>query len=676
MKKRIFSLLIALVLCCSFFVGCGEEEATATKRSYNGTHILTATETEEYMVKDGKTDYRILIPSDFDTHTKMASSELQTFFKQATGITLIIDFETGEGVTHTADAKYISIGDTKMLESANFNGDDITENDYDKEKLTKDGLRILTKDKTVYLIGGESTGTVNAVYDFLQIMFNYEFYFFDCWEIDEGVLNAKLLNFNVTDIPDIVHRNAPWSAINNSYDNFRYRARNSMTDCMLAIGDIEHGYTRTTFHNTSEILPPAAPTTEGEWLSDNGDQLCYTAHGDPDSYQRMVERTVKVVIDCMKDQKVGTKPNLKVFTISHEDNGAICGCAACLSEKTKYGAASGSVILFLNNVMTLLHEKMDEALASDPEGAKSWVRKDMYCVYFAYGSFVRAPSAEIDEETGKYVPVHSELTFHPQLGTYFAINNLDYANDIYYHSNNSARKNMEVTFDLANIQVLWTYNVNFSNYLEPVNSFNFFNTNGYSFLASGNAFYMYNQANFNQPGLTSFQTLKIYLDSKCFWDSSLDTEQLTLNYFEAMFGETKDIMMRLWNEERNYDDMLMDKTTQREAFSFMRTINRAEWWPAHMLIRWMALCEEAMEVAEKAYKNTDPEKYEQILYHIEQEYVMPCYYLAYLHKKDVVGEKWVDAAKFLKYTAADKLPTYCINQSGASLNKDWRNLVV
>ena len=389
----------------------------------------------------------------------------------------------------------------------------------------------------------------------------------------------------------------------------------------------------------------------------------------------MVERTVKVVIDCLKKSQVGYKPNIKVFTISHEDNGAICGCAACLSEKTKYGAPSGSVILFLNNVMTLLHEKMDEALATDPEGAKSWVRKDMFCVYFAYGSFVKAPSCEYNEDLGKYVPVHEELTFHPNLGTYFAISNLDYANDIYYSSNNSARKNMEVTFDLANIQVLWCYNVNFSFYMEPVNSFNFFNTNGYSFLASGKAFYMYNQANFNQPGLTSFQTLKIYLDSKCLWDSSLDTEQLTLNYFDAMFGETKDIMMKLWNEERNYSDMLMDKTDQRKSFSFMRTVNRSEWWPAHMVIRWMAMCEEAMDIAEKAYKETDPEKYESILFHIQQEYVLPCYLLAYLHKKDVVGEKWVDAARFLKYTAAD-FPTYCINQSGSSLNTDWRRLVV
>ena len=639
--------------------------------------MFTAPELEDYMVQDGKTDYRILIPANYDTNAKVASGELQTFFKQATGINLIVDFESGEGLTHNENLKYISIGDTKLLESANFNGDDNTENDYDKTVLTKDGVRILTKDKTVYLIGGGSQGNINAVYDFLAIMFNYEYYYHNCWEIDEGVLNAKLRDFNVTNIPDIKHRYTGWAAVVNSSNNMAYRMRASLSECLIPMGDIENGYPMAGFHNTNEILPKAVETNEGEWFSDNGDQLCYTAHGDPDSYQRMVERTVKVVIDCLKDYKVGLKPDYKFFSITHEDGGGTCTCAECQKQKETYGAASGSVIVFLNNVLTLLHEKMDQAIAENPEDAKTWARKDIYCVYFAYGGFIKAPSTEYNEELGKYVPLNQDVVFHPNLGVYFAINNLDYSNDIYDELNNYARNNMEILFDLANIMVLWTYGVNFSNYMEPVNTFKFFNTNGYSFLASGNAEYIFNQANWNRAGLTSFQTLKVYLDSKCLWDSSLDTEVLTEKYFEAMFGETKEIMMELWNAERHYDDMLHDRVDNRKKYAIMRTTNRSEWWPAYTLIKWMDYCERAMDLAEKAYKDSDPEKYEQILYHIEQEYVMPCHYLAYLHKKDVVGEKWVEAAKFLKYTAAEKHLAYCTSESGSdSLKPAWRALSV
>ena len=82
-----------------------------------------------------------------------------------------------------------------------------------------------------------------------------------------------------------------------------------------------------------------------------------------------------------------------------------------------------------------------------------------------------------------------------------------------------------------------------------------------------------------------------------------------------------------------------------------------------------------MAIIEKAYKATDPDKYEMIKYHIEQEYIMPCYYLAYYHKKEVIGTKWIEAAKFLKYASTAHL-NYCTNQSGNSLNKDWANLQV
>lgn len=672
MKKRIISLICALILCCSFLVGCGKEEYTGI-RTFEGTHVLTAPELEDYIVQDGKTDYRILVPANFDAHTKMAYTELQTFFKQATGINLVVDFETGEGLTHNPNLKYISIGQTKLLQSANLNGDDNTENDYDLVKLTKDGVRIVTKDKTVYIFGGKSQGDVNGVYDFLQIMFDYEYYYHNCWEINEGVLNAKLRDFNVTDIPDYKHRNSGWSAVSNAYDNMAYRMRASLTESMVGVGDLENGFGRVTFHNTSEILPPSAPTTEGEWLSDNGDQLCYTAHGDPDSYERMVERTVKVVIDSLKAAKVGNKPDVQFFTISHEDNGAICSCTACVREKEKYGAASGSVIKFLNNVMILLHEKMDQAVAENPEEAKIWVRKDLHCLYFAYGSFVKAPNATYDEDLGKFVVDDEEVAFHPNVGAYFAINNINYYRNIYDPINDSSRKNIEITYDIASLIALWTYEVNFANYLEPVNSFNFFTNDGFQFLASCHPEFIYNQANFNKPGLTSFQTLKVYLASKCFWDSSLDTEELTAKYFEAMFGEAKELMIDLWNHERNYDDMLIDSTGI--GYSFLRSTNRPEYWPPHTLIKWMSYCERAFELIEKVYKNSDPERYESIKYHIEQEYVMPCYYLAYYHKKEVIGQKWIDAAKFLKYASSAHL-TYCLGQSGVSLNADWATLKV
>ena len=68
--KKIIALLLGLVSVCSFAVGCndnpkngGTVKATQKYRYTEGVHDFTAPETNEYMVQDGKSDYKILLPA-------------------------------------------------------------------------------------------------------------------------------------------------------------------------------------------------------------------------------------------------------------------------------------------------------------------------------------------------------------------------------------------------------------------------------------------------------------------------------------------------------------------------------------------------------------------------------------------------------------------------------------
>lgn len=678
MKKRILSILIALVLCFSFMVGCGEEEGdgnTIQKRTFQGTHIYTATETEEYLVKDGKSDYKILLPENYGIHTRAAVDEFNFFFKQATGLVLPVEFESGEGLTHSNTLKYISIGDTKLLASANFNGDDTTENDYDKDQLTKDGVRILTKDNVVFLIGGGDQGNLNAVYDFLQIMFNYEYYYTDCWVIDEGVLNAKLRNFNVTDIPDFEIRDNGWAAQENQYDNTAYRQRITMDQELMPIGDTENGASRAGFHNTNEICC-VGPS---EWFSDNGDQLCYTAHGDPDKYQELVDHIVKVVISNLKFYDTKNYPEYSYFSITHEDNGSICSCDACMEARNKYGAPVSTVIILCNDVMAQLKAQMAAAKAENAEEASTWIREDMICVFFAYGSFIEPPNTVKDETTGKYVPTHSEMTLRPDVGLYYAMSGMNWVQNVYSAVNDTARQRSEVWFDLAPTTILWTYQVIFSFYVAMHDTFQFFNTDGFTFLASSNPKFIFNQAQYQGGGVTSFQSLKMYLDSKCFWDSSLDTEVLTANYFEAMYGECADIMIKLFNEERMYVNALYDRLGKLDNVGYNVTLSKPEYWAPGTLLKWIDYIDQARDLNERIYKEADPEMYDMINYHLDCEYVFPAYVLVSMYDKASLGADWIDNAKYLKYHIADSLPNYIqselAGQSG-TLNDYFRSLQV
>ena len=81
MKKRIIALLLSLISVCSFAVGCNDDSdkggtvaATKKYRYTEGVHDFTAPETNEYMVRDGKSDYKILLPANADSNLIVAES--------------------------------------------------------------------------------------------------------------------------------------------------------------------------------------------------------------------------------------------------------------------------------------------------------------------------------------------------------------------------------------------------------------------------------------------------------------------------------------------------------------------------------------------------------------------------------------------------------------------------
>ena len=54
----------------------------------------------------------------------------------------------------------------------------------------------------MYIVGGSDNGVLYGVYDFLKVNFGYEQYYKDCFDIDTGVTDLPLKNYNITDIPD------------------------------------------------------------------------------------------------------------------------------------------------------------------------------------------------------------------------------------------------------------------------------------------------------------------------------------------------------------------------------------------------------------------------------------------------------------------------------------------
>jgi hypothetical protein len=259
--KRIFCAILAGILCLSTATACNEnsggnngnnKETIANDLRYDGgTHIFNVNATQDYLVKDGKSDYKIVVSKDAPAVILTNVNTMVNYIKQATGIVLPI--VTDENVSYTEQEKIISIGYNALCKQLNL----------DASNLGASGLRILTKGKSIFIYGKTDDGTRCGLYEFLNQILDYEFYAEGCVSIAMNVKNIPLMNYDITDLPDFELRNRGYEIM----DNYEYR---NSTDAIATLCGAQ-------WHNSFKCLPPETYKTDHPaWYATSGDQLCYT----------------------------------------------------------------------------------------------------------------------------------------------------------------------------------------------------------------------------------------------------------------------------------------------------------------------------------------------------------------------------------------------------------------
>ncbi len=636
MKKRIsiLSIFLALILCLSFVAGCscnGDDDSSdesyegnrlVSKREFtDGVHDYTAPERDDYFILNGVSEYKIVAPSSatLNKNLEVGIQDFNSFLKEATGVSLPIIFEDTASTTFTHDAnqKYISIGQTKLLESAGLEGD--------FEELKVHGYRIKTVDNNVYLYGAHDRAGANAVYGFLNIMLNYELFSIDLWEIDHKT-TVKMRDFDVVDIPDGMSTNAGYAAHsgNELVNQTRFRIGGIST---YNIGDYEHGETEVSFHNVLQLVSPNNPDVKNEWLSDTKDQLCYTAHGDDELLNEMVLHVTTIIKKSLvrnsKFLEDAEKDYPAFVTITCEDTGNVCTCDACAIENEKYGSPAGPALLFCNRVMTELENWMNT------EGNEAYKNDNLKLIMFAYSGYIKCP-ATYNEDTKKY-ELNAGLELHPKVGTYL-VNETNTRFNIYSEKNDIARENFVAWTDVVNALTLWTWDNNFAFPVALWDTFEFYNDEGYSFLLAGKPTTIFFEVGGDKIR-TGFGMLKMYLQYKKLWDCSQKIDDLIAKWFTASFGAASDKMMELFTAERLFERVLYGELGAIESGANIVTATDKTKWSLPTLKEWVAILDEAHAINERVNKTLDPEKYEIIKKNIDREYVYPAYALLKIFSK-------------------------------------------
>lgn len=651
MKNKITSLLIALCLVsvcvfsgCSGCSGCSKKKNEVSVLSgveYNGVHELNATETNSWLVKDGKTDYEVVVPSETSALINVAKDEFIDLFRMVTGITLSIVKD--EGLTHTPNGKYISLGETTIFKSSGLS--------VDKKELGKDGVRIITKDETVYLIGGSDYGTIYSVYDFMKLTFDYEYFYDDCIQIEKGVKNKKLLKYGVKDIPDMKDRKGGWfPQLWKNEDNIAYRfklasASSQITD-LPAYTDFDEtksaGYT---VHTTDDLLPKATyQQKHPKWYTtvtaEGGKQLCYTARGDSKEFEAMAAECAKKIEFALTVNTPADKPFINNCYIGMEDTYDACACEECTRLKEYYGAESGAVCIFVNRVSELVDEWM-----KDPKNAE-YYREDFYIMFLAYNNFIDAP-VKYDETAKKYVAVDEKVKLRDNVGVYYADIKQDWQSSLFSATNEKTLVNLQGWSELTNRIDHYVYAINYNTNgtnLIPYDTFNYFTDEMFKYYMSigSRGYYVCNIGGYSNNGdyESNWGKLKLYLQANLLWDCNQSESELMDKWFNATFADAAPAMRSLFDLQRVYMSEISNKNGFYMQDSIYINFKQKNLFPQNVLLQWMGVCDTAANAIAK-YKSTDAQYHKTLLTHIEAEYIAPAYIYLSLYKEDLL-----DGAKY------------------------------
>ena len=245
------------------------------------THDYKMTETGKYIVENGRTDYKILIPEGMEDngYIDSAVTDLRLFFMEATGL----DLEVVSDNAMVSGGKYLAIHSTKLASAESVGAT------YDV--LGKGGFRIKTVGESVVMCGATAESSMYATYAFLEVALGFELYYTDFYALDKGVENLKLMNYDVTDVPDFQWRmqSSGWIRYNESN-----RKRMRWTEEREWIIPVDDPSTvkeeALQWHNTFAYLPPNTYKADRpEFYSyPKGNQLCYTARGDGAKREEML----------------------------------------------------------------------------------------------------------------------------------------------------------------------------------------------------------------------------------------------------------------------------------------------------------------------------------------------------------------------------------------------------
>lgn len=746
MKKKISAIFLAALMLCSCFAGCDNSDNSSDVGSSNNSNTssdtgsgdssgntdssggnkvtVNVTDGEQHLVDESKrthinnNDYTkmksfvvngasqyVIIDGACTEESKAALDYMKKQIAACTGYTpevyldadqdKIVDSgdSAGKAIPYSESAKYIVVSHQAMEKDANVTWRTDIDLDYS-------GYMIKTVGDSVFMKINSHYGYQTVGLAFLREVLGYEWYAEDCIVYTKD--GSQMPTFDLIEKPDfdLVWRSGFISSAGQigsgvtSSRTFTYTSPKSLTSGSNFC------------HNSFDYLPESKYAeahklwysdietyryNQAEQTHDMGiNQLCYSAHGNKEEYDLMLQTAFEGVKVTLQSQ-----PKSAALTFTRQDGEGHCTCNTCNAiMNTYYGSHAATYMLFVNDLDTLIQQWLQEE--ADKNGTE---KRDVTVLFFAYSATASAPvggtsydnyivpkaDVKYSETQGRDVNVvkniqdedvelpynktyEDGLKCNENVGCFFAPIDATFEESFYHKENDKHRQTFEKWGLLTDRLYCWVYDTNFVDYLTPYNSFDAI-PETIRFLKDAGGQFIFNQAQYENKVCTGFGAIKTFLNYELPRDVNQDTGEMMDRFFKNYFREAAGPM-------REYYELLVAYMEQLQVlypdifYSARRTeTDQPEYWDFETMLNWLELCEKA-KLSVAKYKASDPELYAMLIKHITIETIFPrwmiCnYYDGYYNPAELqtMRQSFVNDCNFLSvsnYAEGDakKLSSY------------------
>jgi len=285
--------------------------------------------TGNFIVKNGLSEYQIVIADNATEYEKLAASELQNYLKQVSSTELKI-IEDSEAKSDFE----ILIGKSNRLSETILS---------DIDQLDEDGFIIKTEGNKLIIAGGKEKGSLYRVYTFLED-------FLDCRMYSPEVINIPknktilLPEIDLKQEPAFAYRelHMPLSRKSESYRNWhKLDAKEGKNEWGMFV------------HTFDDFIPVE------EYFESNPEYFSFlNVQRIPDGQLCLSNAEVFDIVVEDLNERMQKNPQVLYWSVSQNDTYKACECDECKEQYDLYDGYSGAMVHFVNRVADQFPDKV------------------------------------------------------------------------------------------------------------------------------------------------------------------------------------------------------------------------------------------------------------------------------------------------------------------------------